>query len=239
MSPAGRDIVYTASMTVKVADVSRAAARVTQLADNAGGYVSQENTALRPTRAGGETASIQLKVPVAAYPATLSDLSGLGTQTSAQQQAQDVTQQVADTASRVSSDEAAITQLRALLSRAGSVSNLLTVQDQINSQESALEAMQAQQRALDHEVAYATVSLWLVGPVIVEHANATRARNPGFIGGITGGWKALVALISWLLSAIGAALPIGAFCVLGGYLGYRVRRGRRWLHRRGTRPGGA
>jgi len=186
MSPAGRDIVYTASMTVKVADVSRAAARVTQLADNAGGYVSQENTA-----------------------------------------------------SRVSSDEAAITQLRALLSRAGSVSNLLTVQDQINSQESALEAMQAQQRALDHEVAYATVSLWLVGPVIVEHANATRARNPGFIGGITGGWKALVALISWLLSAIGAALPIGAFCVLGGYLGYRVRRGRRWLHRRGTRPGGA
>ena len=50
--------------------------------------------------------------------------------------------------SRVTSAQDAITQLQALLKRAGSVSSLLSVQEQINAQESGLEALQAQQRAL-------------------------------------------------------------------------------------------
>ena len=52
---------------------------------------------------------MQLKIPVASYPTTLGQLaSRLGTQLSLQQQAQDVTQQVADVNSQVTSDEAAI-----------------------------------------------------------------------------------------------------------------------------------
>jgi hypothetical protein len=247
LAPAGQNIVYTAAMSVRVRNVSRAAASAAAIAGGAGGYVSQEtvsqetvsqeNRALRPAAPAGGAASIQLKVPVAAYPAALRALAGLGAQMSLRQQARDVTQQVADTASRVSSDKAVISQLRGLLSRAGSVSNLLAVQDQISAQESALEAMQARQRALDHQTAYATVSLQLQGPVAAAHAgtHATKARS-GFVGGLTAGWKALVTLISWLLSALGAILPIGAVLVLAGYLGYRGLRGRRWLQRRGARP---
>ena len=83
------------------------------------------------------------KIPVAAYATTLAALSGsgLGTQLSLTQQTQDVTQQVADVSSRVASDDAAIAQLRSLLSRAGSVGELLTVQNQIDSEESDLESM--------------------------------------------------------------------------------------------------
>ena len=178
-------------------------------------------------------ASIQLKIPVAAYPAALRKLAGLGRQTSLRQQAQDITLDVADTASRVASAQAAITQLRSLLSRAGSVRNLLTVQQQINEQESALEALQSRQRALNHEVTYATVSLRLVGPAVPGHA-ARKHPKPadGFIGGLKAGWTALVTVVSWLLRTIGAVLPIGAACALAGYLAYRGLRGRRWLRRR-------
>ena len=232
LAPAGRDIVFTASMTVHVTDVGRAAARAAQVASNARGYVSTENAALRQGQPGRPTASIQLKIPASAYPAALRELAGLGTQTSLRQQAQDITLDVADTASRVASAQAAITQLRALLSHAGSVRNLLSVQQQINAQESALEALQAQQRALNHEVTYATVSLRLVGPLVTKHA-AHRHPKPagGFIGGLKAGWDALVAVVSWLLRALGAVLPIGAACALAGYLAYRVLRGRRWLRR--------
>jgi Domain of unknown function (DUF4349) len=237
LSAAGPDIVYTASMTVRVPEVSQGAAQAAQIAARAGGYVSQENLAPAPVRAraGAGAASIQLKIPVAAYPATLARLAGLGMQTSLRQQAQDVTQQVADTASRVASDRAAITALRALLARAGSVGALLAVQDQVNAQESDLEALQAQQRALDHATAYATVSLRLVGPVPAKHAvKHRRKRAGGFIGGLTDGWKALVTVVSWLARALGAILPIGAACGLAGYLGYR---GLRWLQqRRRVRP---
>jgi hypothetical protein len=232
LAPAGRDIVFTASMTVHVRDVGRAAARAAQVASNAGGYVSAENAALRQGQPGRPTASIQLKIPASAYPAALRELAGLGTQTSLRQQAQDITLDVADTASRVASAQAAITQLRALLSHAGSVRNLLSVQQQINAQESALEALQAQQRALNHEVTYATVSLRLVGPPATKHA-AHRHPKPagGFVGGLRAGWDALVAVVSWLLRALGAVLPIGAACALAGYLAYRGLRGRRWLRR--------
>jgi hypothetical protein len=234
LAPAGQAIVYTASMTVRVRDVGQAAARAAQIAGQAGGYVSQENAALRSGRAGHGTAAIQLKIPVAAYPAVLARLAGLGAQLSLRQQAQDVTQQVADTASRVASDQAAITQLRALLARSGSVGDLLAVQDQINLQESDLEAMQAQQRALNHQIVYATVSLQLKGPVARAAARGHRPKGPsGFVSGLTSGWKALATGADWLVTALGAVLPIAAACALAGYLGYRVLRR---VQRRGTRP---
>lgn len=231
MLAAGADVVYTASMTVQVGDVSRAAARAAALAGQAGGYVSAEDAAFRPARDGSSSAAIQMKIPVASYPATLRLLAGLGTQTSLRQRADDVTAQVADTASRAASDRAAITELRTFLSRAGSIGALLNVQSQINQQESALEAMQAQQRALDHETAYATVSLTLTRPK-PQPAHHTRHRAKaagGFIGGIMAGWKALAAVVTGLLTVLGAVLPIGAACALAGYLGYRLLRGRRWV----------
>jgi hypothetical protein len=237
LSAARPDIVDTASMTVRVADLGRAAGRAAKIARDSGGYVSQQNIALHRAKPGSAMASIQLKIPAATYPAALTELAAIGTQTSLRQQAQDVTQQVADTASRVASDKAAITQLRALLARAGSVASLLTVQDQINSQESALEAMLAQQRALNHETAYATVSLRLLPPATgLQAGQHAKPRAGGFVGGLTAGWRALVTVVSWLLRALGAVLPIGLACALIGYLGYRSLRGRRWDRRRGARP---
>ena len=151
---------------MRAASVSAAVSRATSIVSDAGGYVSAENASSGQGQPSQATATVTFKIPVAAYAATLAALSGggLGTQLSLSQQAQDVTQQVADVSSRVASDQAAIAQLRALLKHAGDVSSLLSVQNQINSQESDLESMLAQQNALNHETAYATVTLTLVGP---------------------------------------------------------------------------
>jgi hypothetical protein len=169
---------------------------------------------------------------VAAYAATLAGLSGnaLGTRLSLQQQTQDVTQQVADTGSRVTSDEAAIAQLRALLSRAGNVGDLLSVQNQIDSEESDLEAMLAQQRALNRETAYATVTVTIVGPKAVPKPVKSKPA-PGLSNGLSAGWHAFRASLSWLLAVIGAIAPFAAVIALLGALGYW---GRRRLARRGS-----
>src|SRR5580704_13458934 len=148
LAPAS-SIIYTAQLTVRADNVSSAADQAAQIAEDVGGYVSSETASADPDHPSEATASVQLKIPVASYRVTLGQLtSRLGTQLSLQQQAQDVTQQVADVNSQVTSDEAAIAQLRALLSHAGSVGDLLSVQNQINDEESSLESMQAQQRAL-------------------------------------------------------------------------------------------
>jgi multidrug efflux pump subunit AcrA (membrane-fusion protein) len=186
--------------------------------------------------------SLQLKVPVAKYAGTLSTLSTvLGRQTSLTQRAQDVTQQVADVSSLVSSAQAAITQLQALLKQAGSISALLTVQQQIATQESSLEALQAQQRALARETSYATVSMTLLSPHPVHAKKKARktTRRRGFVAGFAAGWRGLRLIGSGILTTLGAALPfavLGAMLAGAGYAGRRhLRRLLRWP-RRGTRP---
>jgi len=202
------------------------------IAAGAGGYVAAENASSDPNHPDRSTATVELKVPAAAYAATLAGLSGnaLGTQLSLHQQAQDVTQQVADTGSRVASDEAAIAQLRALLSRAGNVGDLLSVQNQIDSEESDLEAMLAQQRALNRETAYATVTVTIVGPKAAPTPVKSK-HAPGLSNGLTAGWHAFRTSLSWLLAVIGAIAPFVAVIALLGALGYW---GRRRLTRRGS-----
>lgn len=229
LAPNGQQLIYTAQLTVRAPDVQAAVTRATSIVAGAGGYVSTENASSDPNHPGRATATIALKIPAAAYAATLAQLSsGLGTQVSLQQQTQDVTEQVADVNSRVTSDEAAIAQLRALLKHAGSVSDLLSVQDQINSEESDLEAMQAQQSALNHETSYATVTVTVLGPKAAPKP-AKQKPPPGFVGGISGGWRAFRTSVSWFLAIIGAVAPfVAVFALLGGLL-YWVRR--RQAHR--------
>ena len=232
LAPAS-DIIYTAQLTVRAGNVSSAAARATQLIEAVGGYVSSETTSADPDHPSQATATVQLKIPVPSYPATLSQLAGsLGTQLSLQQQAQDVTEQVADVNSQVASYQAAIAQLRALLSHAGSVGDLLEVQTQINNEETALEALQAQQRALSHETSYATVTLTILGPKakpVVHHPKAP----PSLGGGLGAGWHALKVAVSWTLAFLGAIAPFAAIAAIAGYA---IHRTRRWMTRRRPAP---
>ena len=235
LAPAS-DIIYTAQLTVRAASVSAAAARAAQITEVVGGYVSNESTSANPDHPSEATATVQLKVPVASYPATLGQLAGnLGTQLSLQEQAQDVTEQVADVNSQVTSYEAAIAQLRALLSHAGSVGDLLGVQNQINGEESALEALQAQQRALSHETTYATVTLTILGPKAKPVAHPRKAP-PSLAGGLGAGWHALRVTVAWTLAFLGAVTPFVAVAALAGLVVYR---GRRWLIRRRPAAGPA
>ncbi len=223
-------LIYTAQLTVRASSVGAAVVRATSIVTSAGGYVSAENASSDPNHPDRATATIVLKIPVASYAATLAQLTaGLGTQLSLQQQAQDVTQQVADVSSRVASDEAAIAQLRGLLKHAGSVADLLSVQDQINSEEADLEAMQSQQTALDHETSYATVTITVVGPKAVAKPSKSKPP-PGFTGGISGGWRAFRTSVSWFFAIVGAVAPFAALAALLGAGAYWIRR-RRLAHR--------
>jgi Domain of unknown function (DUF4349) len=228
----GQSIIYTAGLTVRTVNVAKAASLATSIVTATGGYVASEQASIRPAGHARAAVSLQLKIPVAAYGATLSQLSSrLGSQASLSQRAQDVTGQVADVSSRVASARAAIAQLRALLRRAGSVSGLLGVQDQINAEESGLEALQAQQRALARETTYATVSLRLVS----KHSSSVIAkkRSHGFLAGLSGGWRALRVVTSWLLTAAGTVLPFAMIAALAGGIAYGGRR-RRVARRRSS-----
>jgi hypothetical protein len=225
LAVSAQSIIYTANLSVRVkGGVTAAANQATGIVTGAGGYVAGEQEIIPPGRHGIPQFDLTLKIPVAQYGAALAKLKELGTKISFSQHAQDVTQQVADVGSRVASDQAAIAQLRDLLKHAGDVSSLLSVQDQINSQEADLESMLAQQSALNHETSYATVTLTVVGPNAPAKSPAKTAPPPGLAGGLAGGWHALRLTVAWLLTIIGAVAPFAAALTVVGGLAWWVRR---------------
>jgi hypothetical protein len=232
LAPADQSIIYTASLTVQAADVSAAAKRVVGIVVAAGGYTADEQANFAKTGRTGRTVNLTLKVPVPAYQEVLAELSSpdLGKQLSMQQQATDATQQVADVDSLVTSQQAAIAALQGLLKHAASVSGLLQVQGQISGDESTLNSLLAQQRALDDETSYGTVTMTLVSrPHVRAHKKKPASRH-NFFTGLAAGWRALRHATASVLTALGALLPfLIVLAVLAG-IGYAGRR--RFLGRR-------
>jgi hypothetical protein len=227
-----QSIIYTANLTLRVKNVDAVAAVATNDVAGVGGYVASEQETAPTGQGNLGQVNLELKIPVTSYHQTLAGLATLGKHLIFSQQAQDVTQQVADVSSRVASAEAAIRQLRALLSRAGDVGQLLSVQDEINIQESALESLLAQQQALAHETSYATVYLTLVGHHVVVKKPKKKTRR-GLVAGLSTGWRAFKAVIVWLLTALGTLVPFAVpVIVIGGI----IFLGRRRVIRRRTPP---
>jgi hypothetical protein len=231
-----QSIIRTAYLTDRVQDVTAAATADANLVTGVAGYVSNEQETVPPGARGVPQISLQLKIPAAQYFPVLTQLRNLpgATEISFSQHALDVTQQVADVSSRVASAQAAISQLRALLKRAGSVGALLSVQDEINSQEASLEALLAQQRLLAHETSYATVTVTLIGhhEKIVHHEKHKKS-SPGFTAGLSAGWHGLVLVVGWALTALGSLLPFLIPAALIGGIAFETRRR---LGRRKTPP---
>jgi Domain of unknown function (DUF4349) len=237
LAPASQSIIYTASLTVRTSNVAAVAKRVIGIVVAAGGYTSDEQaTSVTPGQAG-RMVSLTLKIPVASYQAVLAQLSSpaLGKQVAMQQQTTDVTQQVADVNSLVTSQRDSIAALQRLFKRAASVSGLLQVQRQISSDESQLNSLLAQQRALDHETTYATVTMNLLSPqkLAVRHVKPVRH---GFGAGLTAGWRAFRHATVWVLTAVGAALPFLIAIVVLAVIGIAGRRRIVRLVRRGAGP---
>jgi hypothetical protein len=233
LTPANQSIVYTAAISIRSADVTATARRITHITEAAGGYISAENAGSAGPGGTGETIDITLKIPVPSYPAVLAQLSApaLGKQLSLNQHTSDVTQEVANVSSLVTSQQDAIAALEGLLGHAASVGDLLQVQQQISTDETNLNSLLAQQRALNGETSYATVTMTLVSP----HPGPQRTPSRhSFLTGLVGGWRALRHAAGWVATALGAALPfLVVIAALGaaGYAGWR-----RYLRRRAAGP---
>ncbi|MEO3800545.1 DUF4349 domain-containing protein [Nonomuraea sp. B1E8] len=199
-----RQVIYTGSMTVRAERVSTAAQQAKQIVTAAGGHLSREES--NSASATEDSAVLEFKIPPAKY-AEVAGRFGrdLGRQLSMHQGTQDVTLQVADVESRLKSAEQSLESLRTLLKKADTIGQVLQVEREISDREADLESLQAQQKELAAQVAMATLTLHLVGPVA---AVADPDEEPaGFLGGLEAGWGALVSFVKVALTMLGAVLP--------------------------------
>jgi hypothetical protein len=195
-------LIRTAELTVVVDDVPAEAAAAGAAARAAGGAVAGDD---RSGSGPDAHATLVLKVPPEKMDAMLDQLGRLGREQSRSSSTQDVTQDVADVDARVASMQASIARVRAILSRADRIGDVVSVEGELSRRTTELESLQARQRALAGQVDYATITLQLKADRAA--VPAPPADRAGFAGGLRNGWHAFAATLGWVLAALGALLP--------------------------------
>jgi hypothetical protein len=89
---------------------------------------------------------------------------------------------------------------------------VVTLEGELSSRESDLEALLAQQASLKDRTSLATITLSL-SETPVKKAEK-RDEDPGFVDALTGGWHVLVTMLRWLALALGAVLPFAVGAAL-------------------------
>jgi len=224
--PGDRDIVYRGQITVRVKDVGRAAARAESVALGVDGVVFSEQTSVDPDRRGIGEATLALRVPPTQFAATLDSLGRLGRELSRTRSAQDVTTELADTDSRVRSQERSVARVRSLLAEADTIGEVVQVESELARREADLESLQAQLARLKDVTDLATIDVTFIARNTQPRPMA-EGENLGFGSGLSGGWDAFVSIVLVALTVLGALVPFAVAAAILGIPAYVVLRSRR------------
>jgi hypothetical protein len=208
-----RDVIRTASVRVRADDVAAAATQAAGAARGLGGLVGAEQVVIDPDDADRTTATMTLRVPSARLDDLLTQIRGLGTVLEQTQQAEDVTGQVADIGARVEAQRASVRRIQALLARANTIGEVVTVEAQLAQRQADLESLEAQQKALSDQTTLATLQVSFVGPTAVV---PVPDDETGFLAGLDRGWTAFTAAVTASLTTVGVLVPFVGFALVIG-----------------------
>jgi Flp pilus assembly protein TadB len=126
--------------------------------------------------------------------------------------------------SRIKSQRASVARVRELMDKATKLSDVVTLEGELSTRESDLEALLAQQSSLKDRTSLATITLSLSETPVKKAA--AKDEDPGFVDALAGGWHAFVTMLRWIAVALGAVLPFAAGAALLVVLWMRFARNR-------------
>jgi hypothetical protein len=220
-----RSIVRTGYLTIEAADLTRTRQKLGTIVAGLRGLIASENSS---TDANGNIPRNELviRVPSASYDVAVRRLSEeLGKVTQIRQESADVTEQVVDVESRIATQRAGLNRMRALLAKANTIGEIVSVEGELTRREADLESLLAKQKALAGQTELATITVTLAKP---GEAPKPPEDKRGFLVGLRSGWDAFSGTVSALATVAGAVLPFGiALALIVVPVWYFVRRTRR------------
>lgn len=215
----GQKLVRRASLNLKVDALTAAAQRIRAIANQQGGVVVNEE--LYSGEQGRDTSgTITISVPASTLDATISLIEKVGDVQFRNTSSEDVTATYVDTQARVESMTASVARMRELISKASTVADLVSLENELSKRQADLDALTAQLNTLKDQVAESPITISL----------STNDFEPvsagGFLSGLKSGWSAFLTSLSVLVTVVGAVLP---FAVAAGLLALPLVW---WLRRR-------
>lgn len=217
---AQRDVVKTASMTIRVADTSEAADKAAVLAENSDGRVDSRSEDAGSQRSPART-SVVLRVPVAKLDGVVRELKTLGAVQTAQTTSEDVTSQRVDLDARIKALQTSVDRLLAIMREARDPEALIAAENALSQRQADLDSLRAQRAALGDRIEDSTVDVTFVAEAI---GGPSPKEYQGFVGQIERGWDGLVSVVSTLVLLFGLLLPWLGVPAVAGAIVYGVIR---------------
>jgi hypothetical protein len=153
----GRDIIFTADMTVAVTDVAGAGEEATREIEALGGFLFGQRTTGSPQ----PTSVLTFKIQPEDFQTALTALGSIGDIRSQNVIADDVTERIVDLESRIATATASVERLRDLLAGATNIEAIVQLEAELLARETELETLRGSLRTLQDQVALATIVLTL------------------------------------------------------------------------------
>lgn len=220
----GPKLTKSASLDLRVKDISVAAAQVRTIATGLQAQVLSEQIGTGgpgdPMPLSGKDESsgdfigfgtLTLSVPADKLDTALDQISKqVGTVLRRNTSSQDVTSQYVDTESRLKTMRASVERVRALMAQAKDLGQVVALESEMSRRQADLESLESQLAALKDSVERSTLAVSLSTP-----GNEPETDN-GFLAGLRSGWDAFAASAQGLFTGIGAVLPFAVFFALVG-----------------------
>jgi|GEM_PF-816066 len=183
-------IVCTGSLNMVVNDIPTAITQMTQLANDINGYVVSANKYSNDKIFSGV---ISIRVPAAQFESVMTSLRSMSVKvTNENISATDVTQEYTDLSSKLKNLQAAETQLLEIMTRAGTVTEVLAVENQLTSTREEIEVTKGRMQYLEQTSAMSLITVnlsqsTLVLNLVAGTRNAKAGDNINFAVNIQGG----------------------------------------------------
>lgn len=153
-------IARAVSLSIMVTNFSASRSALDAIVARYSGYAAQLSAST--TENAPRSLQASLRIPASALASAVNDMKGLGRIENEAQSGEEVTYQHADLVQRLKNSRETEERLRQILQqRTGKISDVLKVEEEIARVRGEIESMEAEQKALEHRVDFATVDLQL------------------------------------------------------------------------------
>jgi hypothetical protein len=209
-------IIKTAELTIEVTDVPGSVETLKNLASQKGGYISSMN--IQENYNNLVSGSVILRVPAAEFENTLTGVKAIGTVKSVSTQGQDVTEEYVDLQAQKTSYQNQLAQYNEIMKKAVNVSDVITVQKQIDLIQTELDRLEGRLKYLDSQIDLSTITVSLQEP---QPVGGDTSFN--FISTINQGIAGFLGMIDAIIIILFTLLPL---IIIGG-TGYAIYRWRK------------
>ncbi len=199
---ADRQVVVTGKVSLSVDDPIVAVAEVARLVESTGGRIQERYETAAHEGGSPASASVVARIPADQVTPTLDRLAAIGEVLDSALSSTEVTAQARDLDARIRALQISITRLEDLLTRSGTVADIVAAEQVLTDRQSQLEQLQSQRAALAEQVAMSTITIMIWPKDSVPEEPPT-----GFVAGLRSGWNALVTTVGNVLTVLGVLVP--------------------------------